>query len=251
MNKIYGKQHIGMTNKNSFGTDMKIIDYINGRNVLIEFQDKYKCRKYVDMSNFKCGRVSNPYDKTILGVAFIGDGSYSKENDNECYKCWRNMLGRCFDRKYQEKYPTYKNTHIDEAWLNFQNFADWYYENIYHIPGERMELDKDILYKNNKLYSPETCIFVPRRINSLLINNKNKRGEFPVGVDYYRGKFRARCNTLGTSVFIGDYSNPYEAFLAYKKYKENYIKKIANEYKDKIPSKLYDALYSFIVEEGD
>lgn len=251
MSRLYGKQHIGMTNKNSFGTEMKIIDYIDCHNILIEFQDEYKYRKYADMGNFRKGHVISPYDKTILGIAFIGDGEYSKENDEKCYICWRNMLSRCYDNEYKKKYPTYNDAKIYEDWLNFQVFSKWYYDNIYYIPNERMELDKDILYKNNKVYSPNTCIFVPRRINSLLINSKGIRGDLPVGVDFHEGKFRARCNTLNGSVFIGNYNNAESAFAAYKKYKESYIKHVADEYKDLIPDKLYCALYNFVIEEED
>lgn len=251
MTKLYGKQHIGMTNKNSFGTTMKVIDYISRNDIYIEFQDEYKYKKHANMNNFLKGAITNPYDKTILGAGFIGDGIYSKEKDIDSYVCWRNMLTRCFSEKYKEKYPTYEEVFVDNEWLNFQYFTKWYYKNIYYIPNERIELDKDILYKNNKVYSKNTCIFVPRRINSLLINNKSIRGKYPVGVDLHDGKFRARCNTLDKSVFIGNYNTPELAFKAYKTYKERYIKQIADEYKDKIPDALYLALYSYTIEEGD
>jgi len=251
MARLYFKDHIGMTNKNSFGTEMKIVDYIDRHKVLIEFQDEYKYQKYVDMGNFRKGVATNPYDKTVLNVGYIGDGIYSKEKDKECYICWHNILTRCFDLKYKEKYPTYQDICIVNEWLNFQTFAKWYYDNIYYVPNERMEIDKDILFKNNKVYSPDKCIFVPRRINSLLINNKSIRGEYPVGVDMHKGKLRARCNTLNGSVFIGHYSTPESAFKAYKKFKENYIKKVADEYKEKIPDVLYRALYNFEIEVDD
>lgn len=240
-----------MTNKNSFGTEMKIIDYIDRYKVLIEFQDEHKYKKYIDMANFRKGVASNPYDKTVLNSAYIGDGKYSKEKDKDCYTCWHNILIRCFDSKYKEKYPTYKDVNIVDEWLNFQTFAEWYYDNIYHVPNERMEIDKDILVKNNKIYSPDNCVFVPRRINSLLINNKSIRGEYPVGVDMHNGRLRARCNTLNGSVFIGHFSTQETAFSAYKKFKESYIRQVANEYKDKIPEKLYNALYNFKVEVDD
>lgn len=251
MSRLYFKDHIGMTNKNSFGTEMKIIDYIDRYKVLIEFQDEYKYHKYIDMANFRKGVASNPYDKTVLNAAYIGDGEYSKERDKECYTCWHNVLIRCFDPKYKEKYPTYKDVSIVDEWLNFQTFAKWYYDNIYCVPNERMEIDKDILFKDNKIYSPDNCVFVPRRINSLLINNKSIRGEYPVGVDMHDGRIRARCNTLNGSVFIGHFSTLETAFNAYKKFKENYIKQVADEYKEKIPEKLYKALYDFKVEVDD
>ena len=251
MARLTSEEHIGMTNKNFFGTEMRIVDYINGQKVLIEFQDEYKYQKYIDMSNFRKGVAANPYDKTVLNIGCIGDGAYSKEKNRECYVRWHNILVRCFDLKYKEKYPTYKDVCVVNEWLNFQNFAKWYYDNVYSIPNERMEIDKDILFKNNKIYSPDKCIFVPRRINSLLINNKSIRGKYPVGVDMHRNKFRARCNTLNGNIFIGHYNTVESAFKAYKKFKENYIKEVADEYKEKIPDILYQALYRFEIEVND
>ena len=71
------------------------------------------------------------------------------------------ILERGYSKLWKEKHPTYENVYVCEEWHNFQNFAKWYYNNYYSINEERMEIDKDILYKNNKVYSPDTCIIVP------------------------------------------------------------------------------------------
>ena len=47
------------------------------------------------------------------------------------------------------------------------------------------------------------------------------------------------------------FNTPQEAFQAYKKFKENYIKQVADEYKEYIPQKLYEAMYNYEVEIGD
>jgi hypothetical protein len=139
--------------------------------------------------------------------------------------------------------------------LFYKNFKEWYKENWYEIEGERMALDKDILYKGNKIYSPENCIFVPQRINSLFVKNDRRRGELPIGVNYNkkRNKYRAQCNYLSYgNVTLGSYDDPKEAFYkGYKPFKEKYIKEIADEYKDKIPQQLYDAMYNWVVEITD
>ena len=82
---------------------------------------------------------------------------------------------------------------MTDEWLNFQNFAEWYEKNYYEIPGEIMCLDKDILIKRNKTYSPETCVFVSNRINNLFVKNDYNRGEYPIGVNLYKrtNKYRA------------------------------------------------------------
>ena len=68
-------------------------------------------------------------------------------------------------------------------------------------------------------------------------------------------KFRAYCHTLDKGnkkpIQLGYYNSFEEAFLAYKNFKENYIKQVADEYKDIIPKKLYKAMYSYIVDIDD
>ena len=82
------------------------------------------------------------------------------------------MLERCYSAKYQSKKPTYKDIVVAEEWLNYQTFAKWYENNFYEIEGEKMELDKDLLSKDGKIYSPSTCVFLPHSINNALINAK-------------------------------------------------------------------------------
>ena len=71
----------------------------------------------------------------------------------------------------------------------------WIENNYYEIEGETMCLDKDILCKGNKIYSRDTCVFVPQRINSLFTKCDNARGDNPIGVeDLPSGNYRAYCN---------------------------------------------------------
>ena len=116
-----------------------------------------------------------------------------------------------------------------------------------------MNLDKDILVKGSKIYSPETCIFTPQFINTLFIKTNSKRGNFPIGVTYKKdiNKYLATVQIKKKHVHIGVFSNQEEAFHAYKQAKEQYIKKVADEYKDKIPQKLYEAMYNWKVEITD
>ena len=121
-----------------------------------------------------------------------------------------------------------------------------------------MCLDKDILVKGNKVYSPETCIFVPKTINSLFTKRQNDRGESVIGTSLTQnGKYRAYCSLInpktGKSKYehLGCYETQEKAFEVYKYYKERNIKEVADYYKDKIPQKLYDALYNYEVEITD
>ena len=124
-----------------------------------------------------------------------------------------------------------------------------------------MNLDKDILKKGNKIYSPDTCVYTPQKINTLFIKSDALRGDFPIGVTRNGKKgYSATCyahsgindkmeNKVGE--YLGTFRTPEEAFYAYKTFKEVYIKQIAEEYKPYIPEKLYNAMYNYEVEITD
>lgn len=244
-------EHLGEINVNKHGTTMKIIKYTNNRDVTVEFQDEFK---YVTRTNYQAftkGEVKNVYDKTVYGVGYIGEGVYSHKNHPHSYNIWRHMLGRCYNENILLMNPTYTDCFVSVEWHCFQNFAKWYDENYYEIPGECMELDKDILFKGNREYSSTTCVFVPQYINTLIVKNDSDRGELPIGCSYYEGHIYASCTTRNKKVFLGSYDNIEEAFNVYKEFKEKYIKRIADEYVDFIPSKLYNALYNYTIEIND
>ena len=245
-------------NYNNFGTLMKIVEYNNSNNIIVEFQDEYKIRKSAIYKNFKEGNIKNPYDRTIYNVGFLGEGRYNVKKYPYIYNKWQRMLERCYEPYALNKRPTYIDCYVCEEWHNFQNFAQWYEKNMYECNDERMDLDKDILFKENKIYSPETCMIVPQRINSLFIKSDARRGKYPIGVswDKEKNKFNAYCCILSKEnnkkqIHLGFYNTSEEAFLAYKNFKEKYIKEVADEYKDLIPKKLYDALYKYEVEIND
>ena len=82
--------------------------------------------------------------------------------------------------------------------------------------------------------------------------NKN-RGNCPIGVHYNKGikKYIAQLEKDGKCIKIGNFDSKNTAFQAYKMAKEKYIKEVADEYKDKIPKRLYDAMYKYEVEITD
>lgn len=116
-------------------------------------------------------------------------------------------------------------------------------------------IDKDILIKGNKIYSPETCCLVPVNVNNLFVKHDSLRGDYPIGVFLENDKYVAKCTNsiVGKSIRIGLYDTVEEAFNAYKKYKENLIKEIADiEYNNgTITKKCRDAMYLYKVEIND
>ena len=248
------KDRLNETRLNNNGEEMKIIRYGNTFDIDVRFEDGtvVEHRQYKD---FKIGNIKNPMTPSVYGVGFIGKGRFKTKDKNgkptKCYVTWVHMMRRCYDPKYHEKKPTYKGCKVCEEWWNFQVFAEWYYSHFYEVGNEIMTLDKDILHKGNKVYSPKTCVFTPQFINVLFTKRDNERGELPIGVTKNGNKFQARLSKNGKQILLGSYTSPNEAFLAYKKAKEEYIKEVAEEYKLQIPQKLYDAMIAYEVEIDD
>ena len=249
--KIDRTNEIGVNNN---GERMIIIRYGYRRDIDVQFDDGtiVEHRAYKD---FLKGSIRNPMTPSLFGVGFIGKGRFKPHDGNgkptKCYEVWKDMLRRCYDSKYQEKKPTYKGCRVCQEWWNFQKFAEWYYSHFYEIEGQIMNLDKDILCKGNKVYSANTCVFVPVSINVLFIKSNKARGECPIGVSKVCNKFQAHLNKYNKLIHLGTYDTPKEAFLAYKQAKEDYIKQIAEEYKLLIPLELYEAMINYEVEIDD
>ena len=206
--------------------------------------------KNVKFQSIRSGVIRNPYHKTVYGVGYLGEGVYKTGTFNRhtiYYKVWFQMLKRCYDGNFHKKQPNYKDVTVCEKWHNYQNFAEWYEDNYNPETMQGWHLDKDILIKGNKIYSPETCCFVPQEINSLFTNSKNKRGDYPIGVIKNINKFNS---SIGNN-FLGSYNTPEEAFQAYKTAKEQYIKEVADKWKGLISDKVYEAMYNYKVEITD
>lgn len=249
------KERIGETRKNNNGSIMKIVKCERRSKIYVQFEQGYPIKTNYD--SFLKGKVKNPFEKSIYNVGFLGQGKY-KGNINHKktpqYSTWKSMIERSYDEKIHKRELTYIGCSVSEEWHNFQNFATWYDENYYEVEGERMDLDKDILVKGNKIYSPETCVFVPQRINTLFTKSNAMRGDLPIGVRYYNynGTYKVTCNDGNkNSIYLGYYETPEEAFVVYKNYKEKVIKQIADDYKDKIPDKLYNEMITYEVEITD
>jgi len=105
------------------------------------------------------------------------------------YQSWKDMLNRCYSIKTQERQPTYEGCTVSEEWFLFSNFRAW----MVTQDWEGKQLDKDLLFEGNKIYSAETCVFVTRVVNSFTIDGGAARGEWMIGVDWHKGKFRSSC----------------------------------------------------------
>jgi hypothetical protein len=186
------------------------------------------------------------YKKPLFGV---GVNDLLLHNNTKVYNVWKDMLRRCYDTKNHHKNITYKDCKVCDEWLTLSNFKAWFDENY----QESYELDKDIIIKNNKIYSPDSCCFVPKEINTLLTNRRNKRGKYYIGVTKNCNKYVSTVSICGKKHIIGYYSDEYTAFIAYKSAKDQYVKELAEKYfkEGKITDKVYHALMRYEVEITD
>lgn len=233
-----------------------VIGYKNRDNVLVAFYNPV-CFVKTTLVLLRKGKVKNPLMPHVLGVGVIGIGKYDSRKDNKVYALWCNMLTRAYDHKLHIKQPSYKDVTVCKEWLDFQNFAEWCYgQKFFNFKDDNdrsYQLDKDLLIKGNKVYSPETCCFVPHEINSLLPLRKSLRGKYPIGVSYSKQnrKFDMCLSHLGKKLSRSFHDTPEEAFQAYKKAKESCIKEVAEKWKDRIDAKVYQALLRYEVSIYD
>ena len=145
------------------------------------------------------------------------------------YKRWNSMIERGYSHRFKEKHPTYKDVTVCEEWHTFSNFRSWMEKQDW--VGK--QLDKDIILPDNKVYSPETCVFVSSKVNKLLTDSGKSRGRYKQGVYLERGRFRSQCNN-GTrkSKNLGLFPTEQLAYEAYVNYKYTLILQVASEQED-------------------
>lgn len=159
---------VGETYKSKSFGDFVIIENNGWDNVVVEFVAT-GYRALTRRDKVKEGAVKDKLMPLVYGVGFIGDGEYgSRGADEKAHKTWVGMLERCYCDKYQSRQPTYKGCSVCCEWHNFQNFAEWFYNN--YVDG--FQLDKDIKEKGNKIYCADACLFVSARDNSVDASEK-------------------------------------------------------------------------------
>lgn len=259
-NNIINQERLWQEKLNNQGSLMKIIEYVDSSNIIVEFQDEYKAKVKSQYCNFKSGSIKNPYYPSVYGVGIVGNKYPVSINciPTKEYAMWMNMIKRCFYKKIKEKQPTYQNVTCCKEWLLFGNFYEWLHsqENFKQWEkGSRFALEKDILIKNNKIYSPETCCIVPQNVNCLFLKREADRGDLPIGVRKNGKLFSACCHNPFTNKVekLGTYQTIDDAFQAYKRYKEYLIKQVAQiEYESgNITKKCYQSMIDYEVEITD
>ncbi len=239
----------------SYG-DLIVTKYINSQDVHVMFINT-GYQTVTLASNIRRGLVKDRLSRSICGVGITGDidlkvnGQYLKE-----YKIWKGVLRRCYSEYCHNTRPTYAECSMSKDFQYFPYFMEWCSKQTgfgsLDDKGRPFTLDKDILIKGNKLYSEDTCCFVPYEINNSFLKRDNKRGECLIGVCKRKDRFIAllsRGNSI--QIFLGSFTTEIEAFNAYKQAKEAHIKSLAEKWKDQIDLRVYEALVKYEVEITD
>lgn len=156
-----------------------------------------------------CGIGVNDADYTTQKREILPDGKKKLVYLCPYYDRWYGVLSRCYSKRSEKVSPTYKDCYVCDEWLYFSNFKAWMEKHDW----EGKDLDKDLLIEGNKVYSPETCIFVPKSVNRFSILRGNNRGLYPLGVSKNTGKesYTATCNKNNTRVRLGTFYDPLQA----------------------------------------
>lgn len=85
---------------------------------------------------------------------------------------------------------------------------------------EGKALDKDLI-GDGKLYSPECCVFIDQSLNNFLLTNSLRRGKYPLGVSFEKGKYRADIKRDGKSFSLGRFLTPEDAHRRWQKEKKS------------------------------
>ena len=157
------------------------------------------------------------------------------------------MLKRCYIGEFLSKRPSYKGCSVTDEWLRFSTFKAW----METQDWEGKQMDKDILFPDNKTYGPETCVFVDAKVNSFIIERTASRGEWPIGVILYKqgGKFGAQCGSVvtGKQEYLGLFLTPEEAHQVWLTFKLEQAHILAAEQTDeRVAKALIDRYENFV-----
>ena len=254
LNDISYKDCVGKVCKSKLSGDFKILKYNDSRNVEIQFL-RTGFETSVHLVQVRNGKIKDPYLPSVYGVGILGGKYPSKVNGRNIkeYDLWNNMLKRCYSDFSKKRNPTYEGCEVSDKFKSYEYFYEWCQSQV-GFGNEGWQLDKDLLVKGNKVYSENTCVFIPQEINLVLIKRTASRGEHLIGVCWSNTNkaFVARVNkSKGRSEWLGSFNTELEAFNAYKTAKESFIKEQVEKWKSQIDIRAYEALMKYTVEITD
>lgn len=240
--------------------DFVVKKYVNALEVHVEFVSTgYKT--IAAAKEVRKGSVKDPLFPRVAGVGFIGigvhNGTFEGTNKNTpVYEAWRGILRRCYDPSCKS-YSIYEDVEVCDEWHNFQNFADWFCAQEHNDKG--FVVDKDLKMFGNRVYSPNMCTLVPVAVNSLFTGSDERLNprELPKGVHFCKAQnvyvaqvHKGEVTKLGNKkqTYLGQFKDKVPAILAYKRAKEDHVKKVAEKYREALHPQVYKNLMMYEVD---
>lgn len=242
---------VGERRQNKRGRWMTIVEYRNATDITVRFDSGYEV--VTEYSHFKLGQVKDLLEPVVCGVGYLGGKKYTKAKNERIYSVWHHMLLRCYSDKDPRRNRAYKDCEVCDEWKNFQNFAQWYIDNYYEVPGQEMNVDKDLFRSDTKIYSPETCCILPDSINSMLVFGMRRKKK---SSDFFGIILDSTNKTYGAYYFDGEvrrkkmFKTEEEAVAWYAVHRAKRIREKAKTMKQYMPTKIYDALMAFEYKRG-
>ena len=234
-------------NKN--GSEMIISAYRGNKDIDVYFPQYEWTAKNREYKSFRNGEIRCPYEPSVMKRGYIGVGEYLPYMNGKAsteYRSWKSILHCCYDPNHED-YPYYgeEGYTICNEWLDFQTYAQWYKDNHYNLKNQQVILSSKIM-NEDKVVSPTNSFFIPRSLSQLLRMH---------GVTCCHGKYQVNLRyTTVDGVAHNDYLGFYgldNAKLVYKENKERVVRELAEQYKDYIPTKLYDYMKNFVLDIKD
>ena len=190
-------------------------------------------------------------DRLVYGVG-VNDGEYktydilNKKHVRE-YHLWKGVLKRCYT---ETKF--YDGCSMSENFKRYSYFYEWCNEQV-GFNNEGWHLDKDILINGNKLYSEDTCVFVPSEINKFFTFRKRNRGEYPIGVSYHKAssKYSSTCSAKSKSTHLGTFTTVESAFEEYRKVKKEQALDLVDKWEGFVDNRVCEKLRNFDIGYED
>lgn len=254
-NLRFYQDKINKININNHGYKMQIIDYKNYYDITVKFIDGYQATVHTNYSSFLSGEVRNPNEINKYG-GVLGNEKCSLQIKDELkkeYNTWMKMLERAskYDDK-NERYNSYSNVNICDEWKYFPNFYNWIKEESNYLVWKNggLEIDKDILSEDSKIYSAQTCCLIPKKLNAMIANLKEGLNEkdLPSGIHKKVNKYRYNFYDLNTKKHEWkSFDSLEEAYESFKEYKTNKIRKYINDlyHSKSITQKCYEKLKKY------
>lgn len=158
---------------------MEILEYLNCNRIKIRFLNTGH-ERFSTAGHIKNRQVRDPFYPSVAGVGFVGNTKVvDKGSVKKSYRVWKSMIERCYDPLFLNRQRCYRDCYVVERWKNFELFE----QDVKELEGysewlaskSRYDLDKDIKFPGNRIYSKEFCKFVPQSENVRAAHIKVRR----------------------------------------------------------------------------